>query len=66
MTVEELIKKLEVLDQNSDVIVASDEELNVLFGGIRVTVLAFEDGYGNETESYTVVIYGLNGSEIQI
>lgn len=64
MTVEELIKKLEVLDQNSDVVVASDEELNVLFGGIRVTALASEDGYGNEIESYTVVIYGLNGSEI--
>ncbi len=56
MKVKELIKILKAHDQEADVLVSSDEELNMLFEGVEVAKL---DG---EKKS-TVVFFGLSGTE---
>lgn len=64
MTIKELIKKLELLNdaieekglKPTKVYVSSDEEWNTLFEDVEITI----------DENYNVVIFGLSGSEKQL
>lgn len=64
MTIKQMIKKLELLDdaieekglKPTNVYVSSDEEWNTLFKDIEITL----------DENYNVVIFGLSGSELDI
>ena len=62
MTVKELIKELKGHYQEAEVIFASDEELNTLRTRGEVVQLEREDLMDAVP---TVVIYGLDGSEIE-
>lgn len=58
MKVKELIKTLKTFDQEADILVASDEELNIVFKGFEVML------YGDTDEENNVVIFGLSGQEL--
>ena len=56
--VSELIRELKKFDQKAQVLVASDEELNVLYQGIEVA------DFDNDSDTKYVVIYGLSQTEL--
>lgn len=59
MTIKELKRELEKFDEDADVLISSDEELNVLFKDFEVAVLNDDDDFIKQ-----VVVYGLSGSEV--
>lgn len=61
MTVKELRQELEKFDETAQVLISSDEELNILFEGFEVAVLGMDDDFINK-----VVIYGLSGRELPL
>ena len=61
MKIKELIEKLKVLEQNSEILVSCDEELNTLFSDFEVSEFQVTE---KETKK-RYVIFGLSGSEIE-
>jgi hypothetical protein len=57
MTVGQLVEHLQHLNQDARVLVSNDEELNTLYEGFMVSKLT-------GTPQDTVVIYGLDGCEV--
>lgn len=57
MTIKELKKKLDFYNDNAEIVVSSDEELNVLFQDLELCVI---ENQGKKI----VVIFGLSGTEI--
>lgn len=55
MKVKELIKTLENYQPNAEVLLSSDEELNVLFRRVEINYL---------DDSKKIVLFGLSGSEV--
>ena len=54
MKIKEIIKILNTLDQDKDILLSSDEELNTLYRDIELCELEGEDKY---------CLFGLSGSE---
>lgn len=54
--VKELIEDLKTINPESEVLVSSDEELNVLFKDFQISELS--------DRKNTIVIFGLSGSQI--
>ena len=58
MKTKELIEVLKQFDENSEVLLSSDEELNNLFSDVQVAEL-------NGVAKKSIVIWGNSGSEVE-
>jgi hypothetical protein len=58
MTVKDLIANLRLYDDKATVLIASDEELNMIRSNMQVAKLS--------DRKNTVIIYGLDGSEVDL
>jgi len=56
MKIKDLIKELQKLNEDSDVLLSSDEEQNTLFRDVRMI---------EYTEDKEVVLFGCSGSEVE-
>ena len=57
MKIKQLAKILESLDQEKDIVLSSDEELNIMYNRFEVSELEDTGGY---------VIWGYSGSELNL